>query len=146
VPAALPQTLIPQIKLYISASDISLLSHALQVLTLLLEHAPSVTFPIVEKELLSDLYKTAHSSLISGTALDNLMSFFGALVKADNQISTRLVPNLVLSVEKAPNKAENNPANVARCIGYIVQNAQGIAAGTIAEYSKNLKVRRIIHF
>jgi cullin-associated NEDD8-dissociated protein 1 len=113
-------------------------------LTLLLEQAPSVTFPIVEKELLSDVYKTAHSSLISGTALDNLMSFFGALVKADNQIATRLVPNLVLSVEKAPNKAENNSANVARCIGYIVQNAQSIAAGTIAEYSKNIKVRRPI--
>jgi cullin-associated NEDD8-dissociated protein 1 len=46
---------------------------------------------------------------------------------------------LVIASEKAP-KTENSPANVARCIAQVVKNSQGVAAGVIAEYSKNIKV------
>ncbi|KAG9310349.1 armadillo-type protein [Chiua virens] len=138
IPADLPPSLIPQIKLYISTSEISLLSQALSILALLLELSPSITFPVVEKQLLADIYKIAHSPLVSGAALDSLLAFFSALVQADNQIATHVVPNLVLSVEKSP-KAETNPTNIAKCVGQVVKSAQGVAAGTIAEYSKVVK-------
>lgn len=72
--------------------------------------------------------------------MEALFRFFASLVQADNQISTHLVPNLVIASEKAP-KNENSPANVARCIAQVVKNSQGVAAGVIAEYSKNIKVR-----
>lgn len=140
IPSNLPPTLISQVKPYILTSDISLLSYALQILTLLLERAPAATFPVIEKDVLSEVYIIAHSSLVSGAALDSLMTFFGALVHADNQIAAHIVPNLVISVEKAPNKSEASPSNVAKCIGVVVKNHQGVAAGTIAEYSKNVKV------
>lgn len=97
-------------------------------------------FPEVEQDLLADIYRIAHSPLVSGAALDTLFRFFAALVQADNQIATHLVPNLVISVEKAP-KSDASPANVAKCIAQVVKSQQGVAAGTIAEYSKNLKVR-----
>jgi len=139
IPPALPPSLIPQIKAYISTSDISLLSQALSTLALLLELSPTITFPQVERGLLNDIYHIAHSPLVAGVALDSLFRFFSALVQADNQISTHVVPNLVLSSEKAP-KAENSPSNVAKCIGHIVGSQQNIAAGTIAEYAKHLKV------
>jgi len=139
IPPALPPSLIPQIKAYISTSDISLLSQALSTLALLLELSPSVTFPQVESGLLNDIYNIAHSPLVAGVALDSLFRFFSALVLADNQISTHVVPNLVISSEKAA-KAENSPSNVAKCIGHIVGSQLSIAAGTIAEYAKHLKV------
>ncbi|KIM50112.1 hypothetical protein SCLCIDRAFT_34642, partial [Scleroderma citrinum Foug A] len=100
VPDELPPTLVLQVKPYITTSDISVLSQALSLLAALLDLAPSTTFPAVERELLSDIYPIAHSPLVSGAALDALLSFFSALVQADLQIATHVVPNLVIAVEK----------------------------------------------
>ncbi|EGN92705.1 hypothetical protein SERLA73DRAFT_98928 [Serpula lacrymans var. lacrymans S7.3] len=138
VPSDLPPTLVPQIKVYVSTADIPLLSQAMSILALILELSPSVTFPEVEREVLGDIYRIAHSPLVSGTALDSILSFFSALVQADRQIATHVVPSLVTSVEKAP-KAETNPTNVAKCIAQVVRSQQAVAAGTIAEYSKHIK-------
>lgn len=139
IPTALAPALVAQIKPYLSTSDISLLSQALIVLALLLQLTPSTTFPEVEHDLFPDIYHIAHSPLVSGPALDSLLGFFSALVQADNQIATHVVPNLVIAVEKAP-KSEASPANVARCVAQVVKSQQGVAAGAIAEYSKNIKV------
>lgn len=144
IPADLPPSLVPQIKPYVGTSDISLLSQALSILALLLELSPSITFPVVEGELLTDVYRIAHSPLVSGAALDSLLTFFSALVQADSQIATYVVPNLVIGVQKSP-KTEANPSNVAKCIGQVVRSSQGVAAGTIAEYSKAVKVRFYIY-
>ena len=139
IPASLPAVLVPQVKTYIATSDISLLSQALIILAILLEVSPQTTFPEIEHDLLNEIYAVSHSPLVSGAALDSLFRFFASLVLADNQIATHLVPNLAISSEKAP-KAENSPANVAKCIAQVVKYSQGVAAGTIAEYSKNLRV------
>lgn len=128
----------PEIKPYISTSDIALLAQALTVIAILLEIAPNTTFPEVEHDVLNDIYAISHSPLVSGPALDALFKFYAALVQADNQIATHIVPNLVISSEKAP-KAENSPSNVAKCVAQVVRNFQGVAAGVIAEYSKNIK-------
>ncbi|KAJ7646186.1 armadillo-type protein [Mycena rosella] len=138
VPAALPPALVPQIKTFLTTSDIPLLSQALSLLALLLELAPTTTFPEIESDLLPDIYRIAHSPLVSGAALDSLLSFCGALVSADDQIATHLVPNLVIAVEKA-SRADASPSNVAKAVAQIVRSQQGIAAGTIAQYAKNIK-------
>ncbi|KAI6021197.1 armadillo-type protein [Pisolithus marmoratus] len=139
MPADLPPSLVSQIKVYISTSDISVLSQALSILALLLELAPETSFPPIERELLADIYPIAHSPLVSGAALDALLSFFSALVTADDQIATHVVPGLVIAVQKSSGKGDANPMNVAKCIGEIVRSQQGVAAGTIAEYSKYIK-------
>ncbi|KAG5651284.1 hypothetical protein H0H81_009201 [Sphagnurus paluster] len=138
IPPELAPALISQVKPYLSVSDIALLTQSLTILALLLTLAPQATFPPVEKDLLAGIYGIAHSPLLSAAALDALMSFFGALVQADDQIATHVVPNLVIAVEKAP-KAEGSPANVAKCVAQVVKSDQSVAAGTIAEYSKYLK-------
>ena len=139
VPADLPPTLVLQVKPYIATSDISVLSQALSLLAALLDLAPSTTFPAVERELLSDIYPIAHSPLVSGAALDALLPFFSALVQADLQIATHVVPNLVIAVEKGQ-RTDANMMNVAKCVGEVVRSQQGVAAGTIAEYSRCIKV------
>ncbi|KAH7907426.1 armadillo-type protein [Hygrophoropsis aurantiaca] len=138
VPEGIAPALIPQIKSYISTSDIPLLSQAMSIIAVLLELSPAITFPEVERDLLADVYQIAHSPLLSGSALDSVLAFFSALVQADRQIATHVVPNLAIAVQKAA-KAEANPANVAKCIGQVVRSQQGVAAGTIAEYSKHIK-------
>ena len=144
IPEGLPTSLIPILKVYISISDISLLAHALSTLALLLDLAPTSTFPVVEKQLLSEVYVIAHSPLVSGAAFDAILAFFAALVKADMEIATHVVPSLVISVDKA-SKTDTSLTNVAKCIGQVVKSQQGIAAGTIAEFSKHLKVRQCNH-
>ncbi|OAX40483.1 TIP120-domain-containing protein [Rhizopogon vinicolor AM-OR11-026] len=138
IPTDLPPTLVPQVRPYVSMTDISLLSHALTILAVLLDLSPSATFPEVERELLNDIYQISHSPLVAGAALDSVLAFFSSLVQADAQIATHVVPSLALSVEKA-NKSDANLANVAKCIGQVVQSSQGVAAGTIAAYSKHIK-------
>jgi hypothetical protein len=102
VPLDLPSSLVPHVRTYISVSDISLLSQALTILALLLELSPSVTFLEVEHNLLNEIYAVAHSPLVSGVALVSLFRFFAALVEADNQIATHVIPNLVIFAKKAP--------------------------------------------
>jgi cullin-associated NEDD8-dissociated protein 1 len=138
IPVDLPPTLVPQIKNYVSTSDISLLSQSLSILALLLELSPDVTFVEIERDILTDVYTIAHSPLVSGAALDAILVFFAALVEADGQIATHVVPNLVLAAEKAP-KAESSPGNVAKCVAQVVKFQQSIAAGTIAEFSRHVK-------
>ncbi|KAI5987789.1 armadillo-type protein [Pisolithus marmoratus] len=138
MPADLPPSLVSQIKVYISTSDISVLSQALSILPFYSSSHPNL-IPPIERELLADIYPIAHSPLVSGAALDALLSFFSALVTADDQIATHVVPGLVIAVQKSSGKGDANPMNVAKCIGEVVRSQQGVAAGTIAEYSKYIK-------
>ncbi|KII94441.1 hypothetical protein PLICRDRAFT_172091 [Plicaturopsis crispa FD-325 SS-3] len=139
IPAEIPPVLIPQVKAYVSTADISLLSQSLTVLALLLELSPSTTFPEIEREILADIYAIAHSPLVSGVALEAVLAFFEALVQADNQIATHVVPSLVKSVESEGKSVATSYANVAKCVAGVVKSQQGVAAGTIAEFSKHLK-------
>lgn len=139
IPADLPPTLVDQLKTYVTTTDIALLAQALNIVSLLLELSPAATFPEVERELLQDIYGVAHSPLVSGASFDSVLDFFAALVQADMQIATHVVPCLVISVEKAA-KTEASQSNVARCIGQVVKCQQTVAAGTIAEFAKHLKV------
>jgi cullin-associated NEDD8-dissociated protein 1 len=139
VPANLLRTLIPPLKSYVSTSDISLQSLALSLFALLLELSPKSTFPEVEREVLMDVYAIAYSSLTSGAALDSVLAFFGALVEADIQIATHVVSSLTRGVPERP-KGEVSYPNVAKCVAQVVRSYQALAAGVIAEFSKNLKV------
>lgn len=128
-------------KPYISTNDISLLSQALHSLALLLELAPKDAFPEVERQYLDEVCNIAHSSAVSGVALDSVLAFISALVRADEQIATHVIPNLVLPLQKGK-KADISLMNIAKCIGAVVRCHQGLAAGTIAKFSNTLKVCR----
>lgn len=140
VPGDLAPHLIPQLGLYLTTADIALLSQALTTLTILLQCSPATSFPDIERALLQDIYPLAHSPLVSGACLDALLGFFGALVEADRQIASHVVPGLVSSLDKAK-KAEAVPGNIAKVVSRVVWRQKAIAAGMIAEFSKALKVR-----
>ena len=126
-------------KPYITTNDIALLSHALSVLSLLLQLAPEQTYPSVESVYLKDIYNIAHSPLLSGSSLDALLFFLARLVEADTEIATHVIPSLTIPLQKEK-KGDASYANVAKCIGIIIRCHPSLAAGTIAEYSKALKV------
>jgi cullin-associated NEDD8-dissociated protein 1 len=68
-----------------------------------------------------------------------MLTFYEALVLADPQIATRIVPSLVLEIEKGV-KATTSPPNVAKCLAKVVNADLTIAAGTIREFTNILKV------
>jgi cullin-associated NEDD8-dissociated protein 1 len=145
LPADLPSTLLQHLRPYISTSDMPLLAHAVAIIALLLRLAPSATFPLVERDFLKDVTVISCSPLASGVALESLLSFYGSLVEADIQIASHVIPNLVSVVEKPP-KSEISYSNVAKCVAEVVKNQQGIAAGTISEFTRYLKVRPEFRF
>ncbi|GJJ09394.1 hypothetical protein Clacol_003616 [Clathrus columnatus] len=138
IPNDLAPHVTPQLAPYLTTADIALLSHALTTFTLLLQLSPSTSFPAIEASILKDMYPLAHSPLVSGACLDALLAFFGALVKADGQIASHVVPGLVISLKNA-NPADTLPTNVAKVVSQVVRNQMSIAAGIIAEFSKPLK-------
>lgn len=139
LPAEIPPALVSDLKTYISTSEIALLSQTLSLLALMLRLSPAATFPEVESKLSQDVYAVAHSPLLSGTALDSMLAFFAALVEADGQIATHVVPSLVKSAESA-SASDISQANVAKCIAQVVKSAPAVTAGVIAEFSKSIKV------
>lgn len=139
IPDALIATLVEHLKPYVSTNDVSLLAHALTTLALLLELSPQKTFPAVEAIYLKDIYVIAHSPLVTGAALEALLSFFASLVDADEQIASHVIPNLVIALQNK-SKSEASYANVAKCVGAVVKSQQAIAAGTIAEFTKHFRV------
>lgn len=139
VPESLIPILVNQMRPYVSINDISLLSNALMILAVLLSLAPLLTYPAVEEEYLKDIYVIAHSPLLIGAPLDSLLLFFAALVEADSEIATHVIPNLVIPLQKVK-RTDASYNNVARCIGTVVRCHPSLAAGTIAEFSKALKV------
>ncbi|EIW65195.1 ARM repeat-containing protein [Trametes versicolor FP-101664 SS1] len=140
IPADLSANLIPTLKAYIIPADILLLGAALDIIALLLELSPVATFPEVERDVLTDVYGIAHSPLLAGAPFDSVLAFYAALVEADMQIAPHVVANLVSSVEKAP-KGDVSLPNVAKCVGQVVKSQRAVAAGTIAEFARHLKVR-----
>jgi len=138
VPINLLCTLIPQLKLYVSTTDISLQSKALSLFVLLLQLSPKSTFLEVECEVLEDVYGIAYSPLTSDATLDLALTFFGALVEADFQIAMHVVSLLTRGTLKKP-KDVLYP-NIVKCVAQVVKRNHALAAGVIAEFSKNLKV------
>ncbi|KAJ6532674.1 hypothetical protein DFH09DRAFT_1092683 [Mycena vulgaris] len=84
----------------------------------------------IKSDRIPQSYRIAHLLLVSGAALDSLC---GALVSANDRLTTHLVPNLVIAVEKAL-RADMSP------------NHQGSATGTVALYGvhPNFKVGSIL--
>lgn len=109
-------------------------------MALLLHLAPSTSFPLVEREFLKDVTVISCSPLTSGVTLESLLSFYRSLVEADGQIASHLIQNLIAIVEKA-SKSEVSYSNVARCVAEVVKYQNAIAAGTISQFTRHLKVR-----
>lgn len=126
-------------KSYISTSDIPALAHALSLLSVLLEIAPAKTYPAIESGYLKDIYLIAHSPLLAGSSLDSLLGFFSQLVQADSQIAPHVITSVTFPLANT-SKGDASYGNVAKVIRVVVERHQGLAAGTIAEFSKALKV------
>jgi cullin-associated NEDD8-dissociated protein 1 len=139
IPADLPAKLLPQIRVFVTPQDTSLLPHALGAIAVLLRRQPAGTFPEVERTVLGAVYPLAVSSAVSGPALDGVLAFFSALIEADPDIATRVVPSLTTAYEATP-KGEGSPLNVARALAQVVKSHSGVAAATIAQFSKHVKV------
>jgi len=100
-------------------------------------------YPAVKSEYLSVIYSIAHSPLSTNVSLDALLVFSAALVEADSQIATHVIPNLTIPLQKT-NESEANHGNVAKGIGTVVGRHTSLAAGTLSEFSKALRVRVLV--
>ena len=92
----------------------------------------------MENQILGVVSGLACSPLVSGAALSSMEAFYGTLVTVDNQIAGHVIPSLTVSLERAGK--DGSAANVSKCLASIVRCAMSMAAGTIAEFTKHVKV------
>ena len=92
----------------------------------------------MENQILGVVSGLACSPLVSGAALSSTEAFYGTLVTVDNQIAGHVIPSLTVSLERAGK--DGSAANVSKCVASIVRCAMSMAAGTIAEFTKHVKV------
>ena len=115
-----------------------MLSEALLTLSVLLKYYPKVSYPPIENQVLPATYQLACSPLVTGPALESILQFFGTLVEADGQIANHVIPGLMKNMDDFG--SDSSPPNVSKCLAKIVSVQMGIAAGTIAEFTKYIKV------
>jgi hypothetical protein len=138
IPDALVTEIINQLKQYLTIADITVLSQALTTLSVLLRLYPRVTYTVIEGQILAIISSLVCSPMVAGAALNSTEEFYGTLVTADNQIASHVIPSLFTALDRAGR--EGSAANVSKCIARVVRSAMGIAAGTIAEFTKHVKV------
>lgn len=138
LPSELITIVIPQLLPYLAVDELSHFTNSLAVITLLLQMAPRAAYPVAESDILPIIYKYAVSQLPAGL-LESIVEFLKALVAADSPIANRLIPGLTISLEKASAGAAS-PLNASRCIGAVVRCEMGLAAATVNEFAKSLKV------
>lgn len=142
VPAPLVVEITNQLKSYLTIADIAVLAQALSTLSLLLKTYTKITCPIVEdgrSGFLGIIAELASSPLVMGVTLSAVEDFYGTLVAADPQITSHLIPGLMMRAERAGK--DGSPSNVSKCIARILRSDPMDIAGTISELNKSIKAR-----
>jgi cullin-associated NEDD8-dissociated protein 1 len=109
------------------------------VITLLLRTAPQEAYPLIEATILPSIYSSAVSPSLTANLLDSLLDFFGSLVAADPPIANRLVLSLTLALDQV-GSGPGSAANTSKCIAAVIRNEITLAAGTISDFAKAIKV------
>jgi cullin-associated NEDD8-dissociated protein 1 len=86
-----------------------------------------------------EIYRLSLSPLITGAALDSLLNFYIKLVKSNRGIVAKIVPSLVLEVEKST-KGTIAPGTAAKCIVKSVETDGQAVIDSLNEFTRMLKV------
>ena len=139
--------IVNQLKSYLTLADIAILAQTLTTISLLLKTYTKSTYPIVEDArtgFLNTIAELASSPLVVGAALSAVEEFYGTLVVADSQITSHLIPGLMIRADRAGK--DGSPSNVSKCIARILRADPMDVAGTVSELNKSIKVNCIPHF
>lgn len=142
-------SLIPELKPFISASDLTNLPYVLSVLTGMLKTPKSAIKPSIEKDLLPSVVDLTKSPSIHGSSLEALQDFFATYTAADPDSSIRMVPNIVKlfdvrqpvsAIAIAGEGSTVTYATAAKCIGVILKHSRENFAGILTQFIKPVQV------
>lgn len=142
-------SLVPDLKAFISASDLTNLPYALGVLTGMLKAPKSSIRPSIEKDLLPAVIELIKSPSIHGSSLEALQEFFATYTAADPDSSIRMVPNIVKlfdvrqpvnAIATAGEGSTVTYATAAKCIGVILKHSRENFAGILSQFIKPVQV------
>ena len=140
-PPGLISSVIAQINPYLTLTELSHFTNSISVITQMLRTSPPEVYGLVEKDILPLIYPSVVSTTVTATLLDALLDFFTALVQADSQIASRLVAGFTVSLDQISVSAGSTPAiNTSKCIAVAIRSEPSLAAGTILDFARSLKV------
>ncbi|KAJ9110694.1 hypothetical protein QFC19_001523 [Naganishia cerealis] len=150
VPEKTSENLIPDLKGFITDSDLTNLPHALGVLTTILKSpSPSIKGLIEDNEILPLVVDLVKSPAIHGSILEAIQEFFAAYTTVDTDGPVRVVGMIikafqvhqpVSSVAVSGEGSAGAYATAAKSIGTILKHSQGNLAGILSQFVKPIQV------
>jgi cullin-associated NEDD8-dissociated protein 1 len=150
LPAKAGGNLIPDLKGFLTESDLTNLPYALGVLTTMLESPSASTVNSIEDNgiasLVVDLVK---SPVIHGSILEAIQDFFAAYSTLDSDRPVRMVGMIikafpvqqpVSSVAVSGDGSAVAYATAAKCIGTVLKHSQANLAGILSQFVKPVQV------
>ncbi len=133
--------MIAQVSPYLTLTELSHFTNGVSVITQMLRTSPREVYGPVEKDVLPLIYPSVISPTVTPTLLDALLDFFTALVQADSQIASRLVTSFTASLDQISASVGSASAiNTSKCIAVAIRSELSLAAGTIREFARSIKV------
>ncbi|CED83922.1 TATA-binding protein-interacting protein [Phaffia rhodozyma] len=127
--------LIENMKPFIMETDLTYLPAVLDLLVVLLSISSSAK-STVEQTLLSQIISLVQSPSISGSSLEALLSFFTALIEVDQNLTEKVVPELVrISVGSSSAGAVQVGA---QCVGAVVSASGRDPKGIVLQFAQNI--------
>lgn len=149
LPLKITGSLIPDLKPFISASDLTNLPYALSVLTGMLKAPKFGIQPSIENDILPAVIGLIKSPSIHGSSLEALQEFFTTYTTIDPDSAIRMVPNIVKlfdvrqpvnSIATAGEGSTVTYATAAKCIGVILKQSEENFAGILSQFIKPVQV------
>lgn len=146
-------SLVPDLKVFMSPSDITNLPYALSVLTSMLKFPKTSAKAAIEKDILPEVITLIKSTATHGPSLEALQDFIAAYTAIDPDSATRMVPGIVKvfdvrqpvsAIATAGEGSTATYATAAKCIGVILKNTQENFAGILSQFIKPVQVRWLV--
>jgi cullin-associated NEDD8-dissociated protein 1 len=147
-------SLVTDLKVFISPSDITNLPYALTVLTSMLKFPKASAKAAIEKDILPEVISLIKSTSTHGPSLEALQDFIAAYTAIDPDSATRMVPGIVKvfdvrqpvsAIATAGEGSTATYATAAKCIGVILKNTQENFAGILSQFIKPVQVWWLVY-
>lgn len=146
LPSTTSAALITDLQPLINDADINLLPLALDTISTLLSHDPSVE-PRITQSILPRIFELVQSPLLQGPSLEGLLGFFTAYINAGAK-PLPLLKTLAQSADATKKTVEASGTQSgmealvtsSRCIGVIVRGSPEIVESVVTDYAAKIQV------
>jgi hypothetical protein len=151
IPGNVGSAIVTELKTYINVQDLHNLGLTMHIVAQMQSTLGSLQNP-VQAEIMPVVKEVIQSPLLHSAALEGIQEFFAAYSRQTKGSADKLVPELFqllvrpgATIPTAEDGGTQAFANVAKCIGTVVENSHVQATSVVDDFIKSVKVRRKLY-